>query len=66
MNTHRRQYARDGHEGEAHRAVGDAIRQKKVVADPDRAAGINDVGDITFAVLVRRGQDSLSATVHAP
>ena len=42
----------DRHEGEAHRAVRHAIGHEQQIAVAHRAAGVDDVGDVTVALVV--------------
>src|SRR3546814_2710863 len=45
---------------ERDRAVGDAVRDKDIVTLEQRAAAIDDVGDIAFAILIGGGEDRLA------
>src|SRR3546814_2949517 len=58
--SHRRQQRTDSDEGERDRAVGDAVRDKDIVTLEQRAAAIDDVGDIAFAILIGGGEDRLA------
>src|SRR3546814_3317915 len=51
--------------GERDRAVGDAVRDKDIVTLEQRAAAIDDVGDIAFAILIGGGEDRLAGAKKA-
>jgi hypothetical protein len=42
----------DPYKCEAHRTIGDAVRQEEVISNADCSTSVDDVGNITFAVFV--------------
>jgi hypothetical protein len=42
----------DRYKCEAHRAIGDAVRQEEIIANADRSARVDDVRNIAFTVFI--------------